>query len=379
MAFMSHSLVGSRVSLTRQPHLWHSEHLPSTMPLKRSTTAPFLGNAKKNKVDFFNTNFASTSSSSTQRTLAKQVSEPHGGQPAIDSQTSEDSLPMSVSCQTLAETVADDEQPLVKLDTAVEVDDPDTDKESAIVLQDMNAGGTNPDTQIDMDETKAEDMHTGEPEKKPTDNAAANDKTEEVPDDTTEEVPDGFTTPPTNALRALIDAVDSDPEACGKVFQKMAGTQTKIDQDSAEALETNFEKLADQFAEVSPEQRAPDGQCEGPPNPKIAKKRSELEDIINNKKMDSQSTLAQSFRREHGHDPSFKTMGKVAAQKFKVEWAKKQLTALTTEHTKTESFSRVDRTKGTYKNFSQLVVSQGGICMGGEEHGTTVWSEGYKL
>ena len=121
-------------------------------------------------------------------------------------------------------------------------------------------------------------------------------------------------------------------------------------------METQFEKLSDTFAtiETAPEQ---DEQ-----QPSMTKKQEDLENVVNNgAKWDPKCGMAQAFRREHAKNPHYASLGRADAEKYKLEWAAKTLTELREEHTKTEGFSRVDSTKGTYKNFSQLVMSQGGI------------------
>ena len=331
------------------------------MGVKRQQGAQAAGKAKRHKLNFFKGLNLPSTSASTKRALGKQDSEPHGGQPAVDSQDS-DNVPVTVSCPTLAETEAADVQPLAEPTAVIEVVEPDTDKESHIVMQDRTDGETISDTQIDMDETKAEDMHTGEPEEKPNGTTANIDKTEELPD--------GFTTPPRAALGTLIaavDDIDSDPEAIGKYFQKLSGTQERFDKSSADSLEASFDKLKGQFAGLATDAAEPEQDDSNLP-PLIAKKKAELDDVVKNHRLDPHSSLAQAFRREHVKDPSWKSDGKLAAENYKVEWAKKQLTTLNFQHTKKESFSRVDTTKGEYKNFSQLVIGQGGICMGGPKN-----------
>jgi len=326
------------------------------MGVKRKQVAQTASQAKKSKADLFKaSNLPSTSSASEPRQLDKQDSEPHGGQLATESQDSLDNAPMTISCLTLAETAVADEQPLVKRPAVIEVDEPDTDKESHIVLQEMAASGRIPDTQIDMTETTAGDMHIGEPEETPRDIELAIEKAEDMPD--------GFTTPPRAQLRELMAAVDGeDGDACTKFFEKLAGTQKKIDKDSADSLEANFEDLAGKFAELDP------AKLESKVDPKIAKKMEDLEAVVESNKLDAKSSLGIAFRREHKHDPQFHSMGRVEAQKYKLQWAGKRLSTLATEHTKSESFSRVDSTKGVYKNFGQLVMSQGGICMRGPKN-----------
>ena len=333
------------------------------MKTKRAQLTQTAEKAKKGKMNFFNRLNLPSTSASTTRALGKQDSEPHGGQPAIDSQDS-DNVPMSVCCLTVAQTLAADDQPLAEPTAVIEVVEPDTDKESHIVMQDvLDAIG---DTQIDMDETKAEEKP--KVEDKPTDET----KAEEKPMDETkaDDLPDGYTTPPRAELRSLIasvDDIDSDPEACSKYFQNISGTHVsgtqKWDKHSADSLEASFDKLAGQFADLGTDKAE---QSDVPPP--IAKKMAELNKVVKSNTLDPHSSLAQAFRREHAKDPAFTTMGRVAQQNYKVEWAKKNLTALNVQHTKTESFSRVDTTKGTYKNFGQLVVSQGGICMGGPKN-----------
>ena len=318
------------------------------MGVKRgSTTTPAqtTGKAKKNKTEFFKSLNLPSTSTSSERALGKQDSEPHGGQPAVDSQESLDNVPVTVSCPTLAETITADEEPLAKRTAINEVVDPDTDKESHMVLQDIDMTAGIPETQIDMPDTKAEDMHTGEPNMKPTDKPA-------------EEVPDGFTTPPMAALRSLTEAIDSesDPEMISKYFQNMNGTKTRLGVELADSLEANFETLAGKFAGLDT-----DLDKGAPLDAKSAKKVEALGTVVNNEAWDPKTTYAQAFRREHAKDPMYHTLGRAEQHKFKVDWAKTQLRTLTTEHTKTESFSRIDKTKGNYRNFSQLVVSQGGI------------------
>ena len=319
------------------------------MGVKRGQVAQTASQAKKSKSDLFKaSNLPSTSSASEPRQLDKQDSEPHGGQLATESQDSLDNAPMTISCLTLAETAVADEQPLVKRPAVIEVDEPDTDKESHIVLQEMAASGRIPDTQIDMTETTAGDMHIGEPEETPRDIELAIEKAEDMPD--------GFATPPTSQLRSLMEAVDSDPEACEKYFKNMRGTEEKIDKGALDSLETQFEKLSDTFATI---ETAPEQDEQQPP---MTQKQKDLENLVNNgAKWDPKCGMAQAFRREHAKNPHYASMGRADAEKYKLEWAAKTLTELREEHTKTEGFSRVDSTKGTYKNFSQLVMSQGGI------------------
>ena len=318
------------------------------MGVKRGQGAQNASHAKRNKADLFKAlNLPSTSSSSDDRKLDKQISEPHGGQPAIDSQESLDNAPMTVSCPTKAATEAMDNQPLAEQPAVIAV--ADTDKESHIVLADMIGGDRIPDTQIDPAEPKAEGMHIGEPEEKPNGDI-----------DNLADMPDGFSTPPANQLRSLMEAVDSDPEACEKYFQNMRGKEQKIDKSSLDSLETQFERLSDTFATI---ETAPEQDEHKPP---VTKKQEDLENVVNNgAKWDPKCGMAQAFRREHAKDPHYMSLGRAQAQKYKLEWAAKTLTELKEEHTKTEGFSRVDSTMGTYKNFGQLVVSQGGICMGG--------------
>ena len=333
------------------------------MGVKRAgttTCAQPAGKAKKHKAEFFKSLNLPRTSTSPQ--TGYMDSEPHGGQPVADSQDSLDNAPISESCNTLAATTAADDQPLTERKATEEVVDSDTDRESRIVQQgfDMTAYMTCPvpETQIDMPETKAEDMHTSEPIEKPTDKPADIDEPMDKP---AEDMPEGFKTPPRAALRCLTDAVDdeSDPEQITKFFQDMNGTQKRLGKDFQESLEANFETLAGKFSELEPDLEKPlDAKTL---DAKTAKKVAALDTVVNNNSWDHNSSYAQAFRREHGKDPMFNTLGRVEAQRFKLDWAKTQLRTLTTEHTKTESFSRIDTTKGQYKNFSQLVISQGGI------------------
>ena len=264
---------------------------------------------------------------------------------------------------TLAATTAADDQPLAEHDRVLpkaieEVVEADSDKESHIVLKDFDMIAGIPETQIDMPETKAEDMHTGEPIEKPENKPADIDKPADEP---AEDMADGFTTPPRAALKSLTDAIDSesDPEQISKFYQDMNGTQQRLGKDLADSLEANFNTLAGKFSDVGPDldpdswKSALDG--------KTAKKVASLDSAVKNNDWDCTATYAQAFRREHGKDPMFTTLGRADATRFKLNWAKTQLRTINTEHTKQESFSRVDSTKGHYKNFSQLVVSQGGI------------------
>ena len=335
------------------------------MGVKRTgttTAAQTAGKAKKNKVSqFFNRlNLPSTSTSPQ---TGYMDSQPHGGQPVADSQDSLDNVPLTSSCMTLAATTAADDQPLAEHDRVLpkaieEVVEADSDKESHIVLKDFDMIAGIPETQIDMPETKAEDMHTGEPIEKPENKPADIDKPADEP---AEDMADGFTTPPRAALKSLTDAIDSesDPEQISKFYQDMNGTQQRLGKDLADSLEANFNTLAGKFSDVGPDldpdswKSALDG--------KTAKKVAGLDSAVNNNAWDCTATYAQAFRREHGKDPMFTTLGRADATRFKLNWAKTQLRTINTEHTKQESFSRVDSTKGHYKNFSQLVVSQGGI------------------
>ena len=329
------------------------------MGVKRAgttTVAQTAGKAKKNKVEFFKSrNLPSTSTSSQ---TGYMDSAPHGGQPVGDSQDSDDIAPLTRWAMTLEETTAADNQPLAERRATEEVVDSDTDKESHIVLQDFDMPAGIPETQIDMPETKAEDMHTGEPNEKLTDKPADIAKPTDEP---AEDMPDGFSTPPRTALRSLTEAVDSesDPEQISKFFQDMNGTQRRLGKDLADSLEANFETLAGKFSEIDTDLDKHSHLA--PLDDKTAKKVAALDTAVNNHSWDCTATYAQAFRREHAKDPMFNTMGRIEAQRFKLDWAKTQLRTLTTEHTKKESFSRVDSTKGNYKNFSQLVVSQGGI------------------
>jgi hypothetical protein len=96
------------------------------------------------------------------------------------------------------------------------------------------------------------------------------------------------------------------------------------------------------------------------------RKRAEtLKSVIGAGGFHSQSYLANQFRGEHkpGSEEGIKykeCKSRSEAAEFRVEWCKKQFQAMTEKKTFVQSWKRVDRTKGTYRNFGKLVLDFGG-------------------
>jgi hypothetical protein len=95
------------------------------------------------------------------------------------------------------------------------------------------------------------------------------------------------------------------------------------------------------------------------------KKAVMLQSVIDAGGFPSQSYLGNLFRLEHKKgstegDKYKLCSSRVEAAEFRVEWCKKQYKHITEKKTFVQSWKRVDRTKGSYRNFGRLVCDFGG-------------------
>ena len=96
-----------------------------------------------------------------------------------------------------------------------------------------------------------------------------------------------------------------------------------------------------------------------------AKKLADLKEYLN-KDCPGRSALGEAFRMEHragtiAGDLYKKCVGREEAKAFREEWAARKVKMIEEKYVVKRSWQRTDKTKGAYKNVSQLIRDEGGL------------------
>jgi hypothetical protein len=100
-------------------------------------------------------------------------------------------------------------------------------------------------------------------------------------------------------------------------------------------------------------------------SPHEKKEHARLSEAVEAGAFDTKSYLGNQFRdflkQNKDQMDKFKSLsGRAEQAEFRAEWARKQLSKFVEQRTYSRSWTRIDRTRGNYRNFARLVVDFGG-------------------
>jgi len=154
-------------------------------------------------------------------------------------------------------------------------------------------------------------------------------------------------------------------QSCAAFFEKTL--RMPLTEENLQAVQTMLKQQGKAILQAESKDAGAAGATPG--DRKLAE---QLQEVIDKHSFNTKSYLGNKFRADVKGNIEYKALSRADAAAFRMDWCKKQLNNILEKKVHHQSWKRVDRTKGCYRNFGRLVLDFGGwSCKEAIEGATT--------